>query len=469
MTDNFEVPGQTSDQGMNRETKKRKGITIIAGGIMVLLIVLIGFAKTVPYVEKPAFCQNCHAMKEYFVSWQDSPHNKTSCFGCHFSPVKKLKPNPKPVTKKQYWNINLGNKTINISSTMNKIKNFVIKTNTTIEVVKVNSKYNLEILGKAPQLVSMFLGGRSDGTDQTRRNCVTCHSDLAAGKSKNDSAGHKSHLSAGLTCQECHGNVAHEGSVRQKREDCVKCHSKGIPKPKSHKSALFTLSHGKSFLQKYSCRICHIQGSKQKVCMDCHGIEMPHREQYAEIHLDQIKLMGLKKCQVCHIEETKQRGAAVNSDRQAVKKKKELACARCHGNKLLHNRTKALPTHGQQSLKEGTKACYTCHKPADCTECHGGVQMPHPNNYLQQHAIAAKKGMDSCIKCHETQANKAPICIACHWMEMPHPQGYAEQHLKIELPDGCSYCHSPENPIVNSAARAVAESRPSRRECRNCH
>jgi nitrate/TMAO reductase-like tetraheme cytochrome c subunit len=98
--------------------------------------------------------------------------------------------------------------------------------------------------------------------------------------------------------------------------------------------------------------------------------------------------------------------------------------------------------------EQTVNTCYTCHKKAYCTDCHG-VEMPHPDGFVEDHGELGREKPESCATCHaesEAQAQAADFCNACH-----HPQGdpgspWLSQHngvVRDEGATGCFECHDP--------------------------
>lgn len=71
------------------------------------------------------------------------------------------------------------------------------------------------------------------------------------------------------------------------------------------------------------------------------------------------------------------------------------------------------------------RACATCHKPSECTDCHGaGVIRPadfHPVDYATLHALDARRNTPNCSSCHRNQT----FCLGCHQRlgVAPDPEG----------------------------------------------
>ncbi len=101
-------------------------------------------------------------------------------------------------------------------------------------------------------------------------------------------------------------------------------------------------------------------------------------------------------------------------------------------------------------------SCYTCHKATFCSECHGGLPMPHPAEFKKAHGAQGYENPATCAKCHARSAAEAQgygFCNACHhpastpdgeWLSQ-HPDAVVEEGASacFECHDElqCSYCH----------------------------
>jgi hypothetical protein len=57
--------------------------------------------------------------------------------------------------------------------------------------------------------------------------------------------------------------------------------------------------------------------------------------------------------------------------------------------------------------------CASCHRRAECVDCHQGAMKPldfHGNDYVSIHALDARRGRPDCSACHRLQT----FCVGCH-------------------------------------------------------
>jgi predicted aldo/keto reductase-like oxidoreductase len=95
--------------------------------------------------------------------------------------------------------------------------------------------------------------------------------------------------------------------------------------------------------------------------------------------------------------------------------------------------------------------CYTCHEKRFCNDCHGGIEMPHPTGYVNNHVEDSKTKLDACGICHGGGTEN--FCTVCHHSD-PYVKGYTfdssltwlAQHWFPCETDGaaqCFDCHKP--------------------------
>ncbi|MCL2024369.1 MAG: NapC/NirT family cytochrome c [Coriobacteriia bacterium] len=101
--------------------------------------------------------------------------------------------------------------------------------------------------------------------------------------------------------------------------------------------------------------------------------------------------------------------------------------------------------------------CYTCHAVSFCDDCHLGVRMPHPENYLELHVEDSVRNMAGCELCH---GGPELVCVECHhtdpWIpgyQLDPTRSWLAQHwdpcailgaamcFDCHDPVFCAYCH----------------------------
>jgi hypothetical protein len=221
-------------------------------------------------------------------------------------------------------------------------------------------------------------------------NCGMCHSNVEEPaavprvKDYNTKFSHEKHLGAKLECSSCHSGIENRTAA-------------GIPTdlPKMN-----------------DCMNCHSSKSVSNDCQTCHNADenlMPasHTPNFVHTHSDLAK-SGAKEmsmdmnCSTCHSDNF---------------------CQECHEGENLDNTTHPMNfafTHALQA--EGKeKECSSCHTDRQfCNSCHREYQvLPHNHtpgwaiaNVGGRHAEEARIDLESCMSCHEQDAEQ--VCQPCH-------------------------------------------------------
>lgn len=100
--------------------------------------------------------------------------------------------------------------------------------------------------------------------------------------------------------------------------------------------------------------------------------------------------------------------------------------------------------------------CYTCHTKTFCSDCHGGVEMPHASNFLKSHRDEAQKNSAACINCHGAEG-----CNSCHHSD-PNVPGWT-----IDTKRPWLYQHD-EAAYASGAAKCI-ECHTDPTYCARCH
>lgn len=199
---------------------------------------------------------------------------------------------------------------------------------------------------------------------------------------------HQKHLAAGMSCETCHGAMAHA-------EQAAK---------------------GKGMIGHPLCMQCHDGIRQSNDCQDCHsslregrlnGMErdpsimkpMDHHPGFLHDHQFAARLDG-SKCRDCH--------------------RQENFCSDCHQGEdavfMTHERN-WLYTH-PVAARKNLSECAGCHDlNSYCTECHAdrGIR---PGSHAAAgwigslHAEAARRDIEQCASCHD--AENAFVCARCH-------------------------------------------------------
>lgn len=222
--------------------------------------------------------------------------------------------------------------------------------------------------------------------------CLSCHQDFEARTKDEDVKvfSHKLHLAQRLACQRCHQPIGHTGSPLPDEKVCEECHGIEMPHPQDYVKA-----HGRQVDEQGDqiCARCH---NVYLHCQTCHGVQMPHPDAWTEKHGD-IAWPQMQICSTCH---------------------EKSFCLTCHPVEMPHPGDWTR-THGLAVQEKSSQVCTACHQPELCTSCHG-MPMPHPDNWGTAHPDVAKEKRAECLLCHD-EAD----CASCHEIHQTHGKGGA--------------------------------------------
>lgn len=206
--------------------------------------------------------------------------------------------------------------------------------------------------------------------------CTDCHQDLdrvfKEGGAPDLLYSHEEHFAIGVSdCSVCHPANTHEPDTINKPTmsrcftchgltkvaiapgECELCHPPGMARaPKTHLTGRWLpTAHGKSAeTDRFECLTCH----RERFCSDCHGLELPHPEGYAERpHAMAFFDLGEEMCGECH-----PRAPEQPDD-----------CDSCHHPRAAENVAWSA-SHGGLVNDRGARECFQCHDPDTCATCH---------------------------------------------------------------------------------------------------
>lgn len=232
---------QHSSIGARLQGKARgrgwKHVVIFFEALAILtLFYLIAFSVA---TSLPRMCQNCHAMKPSYISWQKSDHKTFRCGLCHQRPGI-------------------------LGFFSDKLKSGRMIVNYLRRSYREPIKTAIE-----------------------DESCFACHHAIESRVVSRYSVkvSHKEFLAAGFGCMECHGGVGHKrgkGLVGKPTMDkCILCHDgrKAANRcsfchlgNKTKRPRMAIADFPRVWVSKRDCEGCH---STTK-CTQCHGIYMPH-------------------------------------------------------------------------------------------------------------------------------------------------------------------------------------------------
>jgi len=187
------------------------------------------------------------------------------------------------------------------------------------------------------------------------------------------------------------------------------------------------------------CSTCHVI---DQFCMNCHGMEMPHPEEFkAETH-PAMAAEKFDKCVLCH-----------NPEETSF-------CDSCHhgtqGDWDYDPAVEWQTQHAASVSANGVAGCLeACHEVSFCSDCHttlnpvptshgAGDWLRKPAAEIGGHAEAARAEITACEVCHGAGGPNAAFCQGCHSLDMPHPDEFKSNHLKSgrDNPAVCANCHT---------------------------
>ena len=264
-------------------------------------------------------------------------------------------------------------------------------------------------------LAAVLLGGFALTVTWTRVAsssdfCATCHETDGVVETAAASA------RAGAACIDCHGGGSGAGSafryvptlVREALQQttgwhvaggvldaraCTSCHdAPSLAAPGESAAAGDAHSDPKS-----NCESCHgevahvgLKGEKPKERQQ--GDK--HPDDWQRIHGLEAVDQGQESCAACHRPEF---------------------CSACHLREPVQHPPEWTRTHGQSEGAQQARGCTLCHAQATfCKSCHG-VELPHDEQWLEEHPSAAYQIESRCYTCHDQ-----PACALCHQRHETH-------------------------------------------------
>jgi hypothetical protein len=271
-------------------------------------------------------------------------------------------------------------------------------------------------------------------------------------------------------CVKCHRNPSAPGTWSSERSaaffshashadktaDCAECHAGADHWPDKNLGNVPRPGHGE-------CRTCHKTDIEQGKCSLCHerlqmgalgSTRQWHEEGFAERH--GMRAQGQEaQCQSCHDQAYCARcHSQTTTVRPSVRFPEEVGLALVH-------RGDYLSRHAMEA-RTGTASCLKCHGTQSCQACHErsgigaavGKTAPHPEGWVTAgtvsgHGLAARRNIAQCAACHDQGARSN--CVRCHataakgghTSHNPHPPGWTakvDEAARAQHPM-CKICH----------------------------
>jgi nitrate/TMAO reductase-like tetraheme cytochrome c subunit len=267
--------------------------------------------------------------------------------------------------------------------------------------------------------------------DLSTSECAKCHFKPPKGTLKifGSDFNHARHTeNARLECTTCHRDNAPQrddhGKLKLTQDDCRNCHH-SRPKGASPHPTGWTKTHGaQAAKNRQDCATCHTQNQ----CNTCHGgLAMPHSTNWKKEHGPKSK-QNMDTCRRCH---------------------QQSECTTCHQTKRPHSNDWT-PQHGKQAMASPGK-CATCHQQTDCSTCHKDGLKPasHDKTWPKGHPAVGKQKTALCELCHAKQ-QKQDVCTTCHGgVQMPHDDDFKmgghSTVASFDAKASCFKCHTQQD------------------------
>lgn len=360
-------------------------VLVIAG----VMIPVLGITST------RWFCsEGCHKVQDDTITaYQHSPHSEISCMACHM-PV-----NANPVVFLLHKAEALGELALTVSNNYELPLNGESELALTMKATQCTQCHDTQ---KRPITPSEGIIIDHDVHAQNEVTCAICHNRTAHVEdfalTLVDPSGEKNHKHADFmtmtACFRCHSQ---EKGQETPPGACAACHTPDFKlKPASHNAkGFFPEGHGKlasaeesrvvsaggvSWLSEESSASAETTGQSESAEEEGIGPSLP-------------KVDTINECSTCHARNF---------------------CTDCHGLPMPHPPT-FTKTHSEVG-KAKPEVCVTCHGPAKtfCNDCHHGSALGWEYNksqpWLEQHPAAVKSaGASACFECHDPT-----YCANCH-------------------------------------------------------
>ena len=304
-------------------------------------------------------------------------------------------------------------------------------------------------------------GIKGEGLD-----CDFCHEDLDASMLASDRI-----IPDHEVCSLCHDEWIGDEDEPASDKDCARCHErlretteKKAPWRMTIPTPNIKFAHGPHLSAGHECVECHSSVSKKKLA---NRDDFPTMDRCIECH--ENKEVSVE-CSTCHFQD--ERGKMVQRFASGVLKPQRYHAHAIHDANFLRDHSNA--------AQRDRGYCETCHTKNECLECHDGIGRDvryHPDAWMAQHSIRARKDDFRCQSCHRLQT----FCITCHvrsGVATVGPVGNPLQRRTLRLSDTTNQASDPIGPHpmaadgwLDRASRNFHGFHAQRniRSCASCH
>lgn len=347
------------------------------------------------YTSRPQFCNSCHIMEPYYLSWQKSKHGNVACTKCHFPPGVGEKVRGKLlglVQLAKYVTATAG------PSPSAEVPDASCLRSGCHETRLLSGRVNFHGIpfDHAPHL------GQSRRGKQLR--CTSCHSQIVQG----------AHMTVTpSTCFLCHfkDNQFNEGLGA-----CTRCHQ--IPTKEFDLGGNVKFTHELSFEKGVDCANCHgdlIRGNGEvpvERCTVCHNREddLKRITDHTFIHQKHVSEHSVD-CISCHLR--------IEHSRDAKKIEHAASdCKSCHPNQ--HTMQVAMLT-GSGSPSIASKLMGMAAVRIACPTCHQLKEVSPTGTVLM------KASLQACTACHDAASTAQ---LQTYHMQLKEVLGQMPAELK---------------------------------------
>lgn len=246
------------------------------------------------------------------------------------------------------------------------------------------------------------------GIEGQGMDCDFCHEDLDTSMSSADR-----HIPDHEDCELCHDDWIGTEEAPAPLADCARCHGDVDPDdtwararregrevvaaPMTIPPPNIRFAHGPHLEAGSACLDCHPKVPQKKLAT---RNNLPTMDRCLDCHQEQGQTV---ECASCH--RTEADGRLVQRYPSGVLKPQRYHAFAIHDAQFL--RDHAIPAQRERDY------CESCHDQNFCMRCHDGIGRDaryHPDAWMAQHSLRARKDDFRCQSCHRTQS----FCLSCH-------------------------------------------------------
>jgi len=315
--------------GRDRRPLYRK--LVITAFVLVVLVVAFD-----AITASPRLCGSCHEMKPRAHAWERSAHAGVQCWECHQQPRPWYAYPMRLVDRTRLLARDIG---------AHRSRDTTAPVDSRVPgTAPMKDEVCLQCHAANRKATSGFRI-KINHVEHAKRNgsCVSCHVRTAHPLEDRSNP-----LTLMSQCFTCHGTQAQPDASAA----CSLCHPSGYKLlPGSHEDEQAWKQQHASTAKSdpKQCEMCH----DQSFCDDCHGLEMPHPEDWSKGEDGHAAVAETNRtiCSKCHTE-------------------KPDLCSMCHHRAYDPAIGSWVKQHYIEVQTDGAQYCMECHAPSYCVSCH---------------------------------------------------------------------------------------------------